>query len=248
MLGDILKKLNLTDKEALIYQTLLVLGPSNAARIGKEITLPRQTIYSIIQNLVGQGIVEQSDRSGVKHFFVEPNNLLNLIEKRKKDLEKTGSELEKELPKIIALQKHRKSVPKIQYYEGASGLQKLFENIIEQYKKGAEKVFRGYGVNHLGKTDIDDFLRTFMEKRHGQGVITKLFIGKGDDDFGITSEENRYGRNVKQLDIEPQESGIYVVGDRVYLFSFEDNVGIMVENEPIVKMLKAVFDERWDAK
>ena len=245
MLSEILKKLHLSDKEILVYQTLLVLGPSNAARIGKEITLPRQTIYSILQRMLDDGTIEQTDRSGVRHFFVDPNNLLTLIEKRKKVLEKTGSDLEKELPKILASQKHNKSVPRIKYYEGSSGLQTLFENIIEQYKKGAEKVFRGYGVNHLGNTKIENFLRDFMEKRHQQGVSTKLFIGQGENDFGITHEENRFGREVKNLDIEPQQSGIYIVGDRIYLFSFEDNVGIMIENISMVKLLKNIFDERW---
>ena len=75
-----------------------------------------------------------------------------------------------------------------------------------------------------------------------------MFIGKGDNDFGITNEKNKLQREVKQLVIEPQEAGIYLAGDRVYLFSYADTVGVMIENEAIVKILKANFDAQWNEK
>jgi sugar-specific transcriptional regulator TrmB len=245
MIEDILTKLELPEKEILIYKALLEIGPSNAARIGKEINLPRQTTYSIISNMIEKKVVLQTDRAGVKQFFVEPNELLALIHDKKRILEKAAKDLEDELPKILSLQQHKKSAPKIQYYEGNYGLRRLFENILDQYKKGAEKVFRGYGINHIKETKLSDFLQSFIKERYDKGVETRLMIGKSDDDFEITDISNKYGREIKRINMEPQKAGIYLIGNRIYIFSFEDDVGIMIENNAMTELLKAVFDERW---
>jgi hypothetical protein len=55
----------------------------------------------------------------------------------------------------------------------------------------------------------------------------------------------KYGRKIKHIDIEPQKSGVYLVGDRVYLFSYEDEVGVMVENKNIANFLKEIFEVEW---
>ncbi len=84
-----------------------------------------------------------------------------------------------------------------------------------------------------------------MKKRASYGVDTHLFIAKGPDGFNIHDEKSAYRRTVKRLDIDQQMAGIYFVANRAYFFSYEDNVGIMIENQSIVSMLKHVFDDHW---
>jgi HTH-type transcriptional regulator, sugar sensing transcriptional regulator len=243
MIAKLLKEIGLNEKEAQIYLSLVKLGTSSAAEIAHEVKLPRQTVYSILQPMVEQSLVEQSDKRGVKQFFTDPNHLLVLLDNQGKEIDKSRRQLEKEIPKLIEKQKRAKELPKVQYYEGRDGLKRLFENILEQHRRGKDKVFRGYGINKFRET-LGKFLYDFVRKRARYGVTTNLFIGQGPDDFEIT-EKTRYGRNVKRLKIDPQQAGIYLAGDRVYLFSYDDNVGVMVENKAIVKLLKGVFDDHW---
>ena len=244
MIIETLKKIGLRDREAQVYVAVVKVSPAPASRIAKEARLPRQTVYSIIDDLVGEGFIEQSDRRGVKIFSANPENLLALLDRRKEEVAKNKQLVEKALPEFLSLQKRVRALPKVQYYEGEDGVKHLFENILEQYRKGGGKKFRGYGINKLKET-LDEFLYDFIKKRGELGVETKLFVAQGPDDFGITSEGNRYGRKVKRIPMDPQKAAVYIVGDRVYLFSYEDDVGVMVENEKISNLLKVAFDDHW---
>ena len=54
-----LKNLNLTDKEARVYLSLLELGPSTPYKIAKRARLKRPTAYVIAEELVEKGLIIQ---------------------------------------------------------------------------------------------------------------------------------------------------------------------------------------------
>lgn len=245
MIEDTLKKIGLTDKEAQTYLALIKLGPSTAAEIGREVGLPRQTIYTIVESLVDRGYLDQGDRRGVKLFLADPSKLFELIEKQKKTLDEQHTVLERELPKLLERQKRRGPEVRVRYYEGVSGLKRLFNSILDYYRLGKSKEFRGYGVNKFRETALGDYFYEWVRKRHGYSVAAKLFIARGPDDFGITDAIGTYGRTIKHLGMDPQKAGMYLIGDRIYLFSFEDNLGVMVENAAITGLLRSVFDDHW---
>jgi predicted transcriptional regulator len=248
MLKTLFKKLGLTEKEIEIYLAINSFGPCAVSLIAKTAGLPRQTVYSILQKLIQDGFVEQSDKQGVKQFFTNPQRLPIVFEEKTRELIKNKLLIEKAIPELLAQQKRLVSLPKVVYYEGKVGLKTLLNGIIDLYKQSpTEKEFRGFGVNQLGSTDIEDVLRDFIQRRSALCVATKLLIGNGSDDFEITNESNRYGREVKRLNIPHQQAAAYLVGNRIYLFSYADNVGIMIENQAMVKLLKNVFDAHWQA-
>lgn len=220
------------------------MGLVNAAQLGRMLNLPRQTVYSILGRLVGAGVVEQSDKRGVAHFFADPNDLLLLLEKRGKDIEQQKTALEQAMPRILE-SRNITQVPRVQYYEGERGVRRLFESILELYRSGRSKEFRGYGVNFFKQLVGAKYVQEFVEKRHALGISTKLIIGKGPDDFGITGPDNVFGREIKRTDMEPQKAALYLVGNRIYLFSYADEVGVMIENDAIVELLTRVFDAHW---
>ncbi len=246
MLTGLLKQLGLTEKQAEIYLAVNRLGPCGVSRIANATNLPRQTVYSVIQDLVGTSFVKQSDKRGVKQFFTEPANLPQLLEEKKRELENNKLLVEKAIPELLAAQRRVVSLPKVEYYENESGLKTLFNGILDLYRRGkVEKEFRGFGINQIQSTTINDFLRDFIKRRFELGVATKLFIGAGVDDFAITDEATRFGREIKRLEMPAQEAGVYLVGERIYLFSYTDNVGVMIENQAMAKLLKATFDTQW---
>ena len=244
MIEKSLASLGLAKKEIQVYLALVKVGLCRASRVAREVDLPRQTVYSLLQQLVREEFVEQSDKRGVKQFFADPEKLLTLLEKRKRKLDDERAVLQREIPNLLSLRKNKDAFPKVQYYEGERGLKRLFRNILDQYAQGEREIFRGYGINTF-KDVLHEYPRDFVKERWKYGVETHLFIGRGSDDFGITGPSNAYGRTVKCLDIEPQKAGLYVVGSRVYLFSYADLVGVMVENEAIAKLLRNTFDEHW---
>lgn len=240
----ILKKLGLSEKEAKVYLTLLTTGLANAAAIARAAGLPRQTTYSLLETLVSEGFVEQSDKKGVRQYYADPNELGKLITRRKDELDKSKKVLEEEIPKILSKNKRGTSLPIVQYYEGQEGLKRLFENMLEQHKGPKVKMFRGLGINKI-YGGMEAYVREFFTRRHKLGVTTNLLIANAPDNFGIKDERTALGRNVKHLAIDEQEAGIYLVGKSAYFFSYKDNVGVMIENQAITRYLQEAFDLLW---
>lgn len=221
---------------------VLVAGKANAGQVGKVVNLPRQTVYSILKALTEQGYVEQSVRGRSSIFSTTLEQLEYACDNRRFKIEESKAALQAEVPKILAKQKGVE-LPKVRYYEGIAGLQRMFEDMLVQYKRGkAPKLFRGYGVNKMHSA-LGDYLFEFVKERGKLGVETHLFIGQGEDDLAV--EQEQLGRMVKRLKISPQKAGMYLVGNRVYLFSFPDRVGVMVENAAIAQLFTSTFDEHW---
>ncbi len=245
MISETLQNIGLSGNELKAYETLLKVGVASAPQIARELNLPRQTIYSIMTKLSQDGFVEQSTKRGVTQFIADPSKLFLLIENKKKILDSSKKTLENEIPKLLK-KFQAKNIPKIQYYDGRDGLKRLFESILDLYKKGVTKEFRGYGVNRFKDAIPDNFLANFVKKRGQYNVLTKLFIGNGPDDFGITGEDNSYGRTIKHINMDPQKAALYIVGDRLYLFSYDENVGVMIEHKSMAQLMMAVFESQWD--
>lgn len=244
MIEQILSKLNLDEKDIHMYLALVKLGPASAGQVARETNLPRQTVYSILQMLVAREFVEQGDKRGVKQFIADPSKLTALIDTKRRELEEQKKALEVELPKLLAAQQRREPVLTVSYYEGKAGMRRLLDSILDVYRRGRSKEFRGYGVNRF-KEAMGDYFYEWAKKRFSYGVTTKLVIGQGPDDFGISSTSTILGRTIKRIEMEPQKAGIYLVDNRVYLFSFDEEVGVMVESASISQLLRAAFDDHW---
>ncbi len=239
-----LLKCGLDEKEARIYLATVKVGPSPLSKIAREAGVLRQTTYSIVSNLVQRGFIEESDRAGVKQFFADPKKLLLLLERQKEALETSKNDVEQLLPEFERIRLSRTTkIPSVRYYSGDEGVQEAFEDILDHYKTGSEKKFRGYGVNTM-RDILGDYLPEFIRRRGELGVETDLFVAEGDDDFEIT-ETTQYGRKVKRIAMPKQNAGAYVAGKRLYLFSYTDKVGVVIENKAIVDLLTQAFDDHW---
>lgn len=242
---EIFEKLGLGKKERRVYIACLKRGPAPASKIALEAGLPRQTTYSILSRLIEEGLVEQSDRAGVRSFFADPRKIPSVLERRQTKLAETKRAVEEKMAELLSMKQSVVEFPKVEYYEGEEGIKRFSEEILEYYKKkNIEKVLRGYGVNKFSE-GLGDYFAEHAKKRAELGVETRLLVGKGETDLGLEDELLRKWRQVRQIEMNPQESGVYLVGSRIYLFSYKDKVGVMIENEAIAELLKNTFDDHW---
>ncbi|MEK7613363.1 MAG: helix-turn-helix domain-containing protein [Patescibacteria group bacterium] len=243
---DILTALRFSKREVKVALALLEEKSARASIIGKKTDEPRQTVYSILKRFGEQGLVTSTVRGGIRYFVCDYRHLARFIKNEQSRLKRIERSLETGLSPSVALESNITALPSVTYYEGSLGLEHLFDSMLDLYRRGKYKRFRGYGVNFLAETrGLEEYIRSFLKKRSAMGVITKLFIAKGPDDFRITDESTRLGRDIKHLDIDEQNAGIYLIGNRIYLFSFKDNVGVMVENQAIAGFMEDAFDDHW---
>lgn len=245
-LNILFEELGFNDKEKEVYSILLRLGPSTSSSVARELKYPRQTVHSILSTLAAGGFLEEGAWKGAKKFIANPEALVSALDLRIKKTKNLKQKVEELIPTLTVLSKSRRAMPSVTYFEGEYGLKRIFDSILDQYKKGEERVFRGFGVNYFGKTTIQEILRNFVKERFEKyKVDTRLFIAEGQDDFGISDTREKMGRTIKHINMPPQSSALYSVGDCLYLFSYDDEIGIMIKNESMVTMLNAIFDSYW---
>ncbi|MDB5259261.1 MAG: transcriptional regulator TrmB [Candidatus Taylorbacteria bacterium] len=244
---QILKKIGLSETETSICVALVGKPPMPSANIASSIGIPRQTAYSILIGLAEKGLVVQTAIRNVKHFHTDKLHLSAYLKNEQERMAKLRKELQGEAASTSErIRPMTGKLPKVEFYDGSMGQERLLESILDIYKRGKSKMFRGYGINYFTHAKgLENYLKYFIQKRASYKVDTRLFIAKGPDGFNIRDEKSAYRRTVKHLDIDPQMAGIYFVANRAYFFSYADNVGIMIENQSIVSMLKHVFDDHW---
>ncbi|MEN9390063.1 MAG: hypothetical protein RLZZ283_163 [Candidatus Parcubacteria bacterium] len=245
MYVPIFKALGLKKREVRVMRALIHLRIGRTSDIAAECSIPRQTAYSILMKLSERGLITPTSGLGIRKFMCDYGALVRFIDhERERLIEIRKSLASGSSPAPIDEQHSR--LPVVTYYEGSLGLRHLFESMLDLYKRKKYTQFRGYGINFFARTfGLEEYLPAFIKKRHALGVSTKLVIAKGPDDFRITDESTRYGRKIKHLPIDEQNAGIYLTGNRTYLFSFKDNVGVMVENQAITQFLQSAFDDHW---
>lgn len=247
MYKPVFQALGLKKREVRVMRALMHLKSGRASDIAAECGLPRQTAYSILKKLIERGLVVGSSKGWYRTFSCDYGQLVRFVEDERRKLQRIRDALTSGNSVPTETERHTSPLPTVIYFEGSLGLRLLFDNILDTYKRGKFKIFRGYGINFFAKTwGLEDYIRYFIKKRFTYGVSTKLIIAKGPDDFRITDESTRYGRSIKHLDTDEQNAGVYLVGNKVYLFSFKDNVGVMIENQTISAFLTAAFDDHWE--
>lgn len=242
----VFRALGFTVPETAVALALIRRSTARASEIAEDLRIPRQTTYSILEKLAHDGLVIPTSGKGIRRFTLDYGQLTRYVEERREELGRIRDSLRTGYAPSVAIQETQSRLPRVAYYEGATGLGHLFDSMLEVYRKGKSKKFRGYGINFLASTrGLEDHVRSFLRERAELGVSADLFIARGPDDFKITDESSKLGRNIKHLDIDEQDAGIYLVGNRIYLFSFRDNVGVLVENQTIAEFLKNAFDDHW---
>ena len=78
-----LKQAGLTNNEALVYQTLLEIGPKTASTLAKQTGLHRRLIYDITDRLIKKGLIGYILENKKKVFSASnPKRFLEILEEK----------------------------------------------------------------------------------------------------------------------------------------------------------------------
>ena len=68
---DKLKQLGLSDNESNVFSVLLHNNPAGATLLSKKCSMSRSSVYTILNSLIGMGLVGTTFKNEVKQFIVE---------------------------------------------------------------------------------------------------------------------------------------------------------------------------------
>ena len=125
----LLERIGFSQKEAVIYLTLLIQGRASLPNIAKLAELPRSTTHHTLRALCDRGLLVIEQVEGKRLYQAEhPDRLRTLIQVQQRELDGRGHLVETVLPRLKALAQGR-SRPTIRYIETVEGLRRMQQEI-----------------------------------------------------------------------------------------------------------------------
>lgn len=244
---NILRQLNLSDKEIKVFTALISSGPSAVTVIARQAGIKRPSVYFVLSRLVEKGLVSRTQKDKKEVFQAEdPRILLGLVKsqiEKMKSLEKAVKEL---MPAFKNLALKKSHNPKFRIIEGKEGIWSLAEDTLKQKQDifavgSEEKLYKIYSQKRLEEYDLRRQMR-FINLY----ILTEQYSGKIQEYLQNLQKkfafiEYRFLPDGVKLDVY-----FLFYGNNAALVSTTDPVtGIIIEDQAITSTLKLMFNVLW---
>ena len=246
-----LKKIGLSENEAKVYMALLELGSATVQEIAKKSGVNRPTTYVQLENLMNGGLAslfeKQSPHGAVKTFFKaeDPEHLLNVLEKEKKEAHARENMLQQALPELAKLFVSAGERPRVRFFQGIEGLR----TIQEEFLKTADNLIEGI-------TSWDDVIQllpkhkeSYSPKRIKKGIKTKMiYTSSRGPIFQAEDAEALRESYLIPADKFPVAADIAVSNNMVSLIVLKEKpFGIIIENQHIADSIRSLLRLAFEA-
>lgn len=236
-----LSALDLPEKDAAVYLSLLTLGPATVQQITKETGLNRSSLYVILDRLLERGLASVAAERGVRAYVaVSPERIVRIAKERLEHAVLTRQSLETLLPEIDTLRKTGRHKPRMLVLTGVDGLQRGFEEALEN-KEGVMRIFSSAGKI---AQSLPEYLPTFIRERLRHGI--RMYGIHPDDEAGRAMVKH-VPETIDELTFVPADrfkfpSDLGIFDDKIAFMSHEPPLCVAIESKAISDVMKVVFD------
>jgi len=166
MTENSLKKLGLDAKESAIYLALLEMGEVTISSIVKKTGIKRTTVYAAIEMLQKQKLIGSTKHKKRTLYFAEDPRVLS------EQLDEKKEHLNSILPQLLALSSRYTRKPKIQYYEGKQGIEKVYQETLTYPN---QELIGWVSHRALHSFDSDFLYHQYLPKRLEKKIWVRVF-------------------------------------------------------------------------
>ena len=234
-LKKILIDQGLTDKEAVVFITLVELGETHPSAIARRSGLNRSTVYAVLKQLAENGLVSNIKRNNQLYFRTVDLNIF--FEDRKEKFE----ELEHAMPKLKNLKSIYDSSPQITFYEGDDGIIQIMEDTLKTENK---EILCWSSVDSAMETVFKHYHPKYVKKKNELGIwIRGLFQYEKSALKFKEGVDSKY-REVFLIpkDKFPFENEINIYDNKMSIISHKDKIGVIIENAAIANTQRSIFN------
>lgn len=238
-----LARIGLTDEEARVYLACLEINGGPVSVIARKAGAHRVSCYHTIENLLEKRLLSQYNKNGVKCFAPEPPEQLMKMAEEKVNLAKGL------LPELKSLVSAVGFKPKIRFYEGREGVERVFNESLT-----AKREILGYTNLKLVTEFFPEFFRNYTHAKLKKGVKTRYLSPTTVDTVHILDPflPDKYDANLIEILLVNKnqflfENEVLIFGNSVGIVSLNSDelLGLIVESATFARTMKAVFDLAW---
>lgn len=248
MLAEYLSRLGFSEKESAIYLVLAEVGVQPASVIARRSNLDRVTAYKHLKKLAERGLVKVYSRNGIQCFGIES---FETLEAYVGEHVQSFSDLQKRFPIIAnalrSLRGSEDAVPRLQIFEGASGIKALFRDMLHAVKQENVRQVRLLSANTFEEWLSDEAMqrtvRGFFNDLQKQKINVELFEVTG----GLIPERLRKlsGKDVAASStlVTHGSTNIFLIGHTVYLACYKGTqIGLKMTQAELSQIFHFLFD------
>jgi len=241
MYERILTGAGLSEKQATVYLTCLKLGKAKAPEIARDCGLKRTTVYGIIDELIGVGLISNAKQGKQKLFSpADPETLLEIMDERRKRIAEV-------VPDLAEIRATHRLQPKLQFFEGREGVKRIYEDTLRCKSKNLYQIVK---VRDFIEFPGGGYAKKYIEKRKRLG-IKALAIHPTSDDihndiYGKTGKQQM--RDVRYAPPFLFHTAMVMIYDfKVAMISTkEESFGFIIESKEFSEVMKSQFDFMWE--
>lgn len=224
-------ELGLTKNEGKAYDTLIKNGKMGSSEISSISGVPYSRIYDVLESLVHKGLVEIIPDKKKKFIPADPSSLLNVLDQKEKELEKTR-DMVKEMQK--SYEKKEKNPIIVAF--GKKG----FWKIVDELKK-AER----YSYSVKWTSDFDTQRVLSIKKRLKKGVDFKVLARYDQETKKNVDRWMKINPNNKKIENEGVAMSV-TDDEEVMIGLINNNSTILIRDKSLAKIMKELFLAYYD--
>jgi hypothetical protein len=248
MLDAFLKKLGLGEKEQAIYMALASVGLQPASVLARRLGYDRVVTYKFLKRLASHGLVKIYLRDGVQYFGITGSEGIDsYLQEQTHSIE----DLARQIPEVdMALRQVTRGegfVPKVQVFEGKSGIKSLFRDLLSEARKEGILRIRMLTSNTFDQQIGTGRLSVYMDTFFRDAKKDKLAIEIIESSGTLLPEYIRRidPRHFHTEDIPAARgaTNVFLVGTALYLACYGDSlIGLKVKQEQMSQVFHFFFD------
>lgn len=238
-----LETIGLNKNEVAVLLVLLERGPMLVSSIAHTAKINRSTAYGVLKLLADKGLASSVKKGSAERYqSIAPEQLPGYIERRRDILAETKQQIAELVPQLKLLRSKGKTLPKVQFFEGAEGVKQAYEDTLENNKGKLLKDISG--IDAAFRTLGESWATYYLKKRAKLGIKCSVLAPEGEWARKAREDDTKYLRRTKFLPARYGfEAELALYDNKVGIFSYaqENPIALIIEDNTVSDMMQKLF-------
>lgn len=237
-------ELGLSSAEQDVFMASLKGGPMPVTKLARQVGLERPYVYTVIKSLRELGLASPDDKRYSRTFTVEPPSVvLDLLKKRRGEVEILHKSLSSEMPKYLGMYKGQ-GVTQVFLYEGKKRFLELYDRIFEEEPE--ETLYFG-DLDHFISVVEESGAQTWIRKRIQKKIKMRFLPIESPrvKEYPTDPSQFRATRVIPKELAQDILATFQVFGNTVIFWQPETPAAVVLRDKRIAGMHREIFNLLW---